>query len=366
MTLQDLLSLPLEEKIGQLFVIGLPGPSLDAPSRSLLDDVKPGGVCLFARNMREARQTRELLDGVQDVLNVPPILCVDQEGGLVDRLRRIITPMPAPASISTVEAAAKLGSIVAEALRVLGFNLNFAPVVDVVSESRAQANNGLFSRTFGASANEVVELAGAFLAGLQDGGCTGCLKHFPGLGASAVDSHEELPVVELTMDEMWETDLVPYRELNQSAHAVMVAHAAYPNVHLQETDQSGKLLPSSLSYAFVTELLRNNLNFDGVVLTDDLEMGAILKNYGIGEACRRAIGAGQDMLAICADPGRIREGYNSILDAVLAGKISETRIDESLGRIAVFKALLQPALPFDESRLNSLSGEIENLKADLK
>ncbi|MEP7212233.1 MAG: glycoside hydrolase family 3 N-terminal domain-containing protein [Acidobacteriota bacterium] len=363
---ESLNSLSLEEKIGQLFVIGLPGPDLDEKTLRLLDDVRPGGVCLFSRNIRDAEQTRALLDGIRGSMSVEPILSIDQEGGLVDRLRRLVSPMPSASDLRTAVDAKRLGEIVAECLRIIGFNVDFAPVVDVANESRSAANNGIFSRTFGGSANEVVELAGAFLSALEAGGCLGCLKHFPGLGASAVDSHEELPIVEVALDELYEIDLFPYRSLINSARSVMVAHAAYPNVALQETDQNGKLLPSSLSYAFVTKLLRDEMGFDGLSVTDDLEMGAILKNYGIGDACRLAVSAGQDILAICADPGRIREGYHAVLSAVKVGEISEARLNKSLDRICEFKSRLSPALDFDTSRLVSLSAEVDQLKESLK
>jgi beta-N-acetylhexosaminidase len=173
-------------------------------------------------------------------------------------------------------------------------------------------------------------------------------------------------LVEVSYDELSGTDLIPYRALLRDAHAVMIAHAAYPNVNLQERDRSGKLLPSSLSYAFVTKLLRDEMGFGGLAITDDLEMGAILKGYGIGEACRLAVHAGQDMLAICADPVRIREGYHSILSSVKRGDMSEARIDQSLVRIEKLKSQLAPALEFDPSRLASLSAEVELLKEELK
>ena len=359
-----LLSLPIEEKIGQLFVIGLPGPAMDEATVGLLDTVRPGGVCLFARNIRKATQTRELNDAIRDSLNVEPIIALDQEGGLVDRLRRVLTPMPAADKIKTADDAIRLAEIIAEAVVVLGFNMDFAPVVDVIDDERSKATNGLHSRAFGRSQQDVTDLAGAFLKKLQDAGCLGCLKHFPGLGASQVDSHEELPLVDISADELREVDLAPYRSLFASggAFAVMVAHAAFPKLDLQETDQSGKLLPSSLSRKIVTNLLRNELGFNGVALTDDLEMGAILKNYGIGEACKMAILAGEDMLAICANPEAVLEGHHAVTEAVLSGEISEERLNQSLERIADLKSRLTPPAEFNASRLEELSAEIAVLK----
>lgn len=355
------------EKIGQLFCIGIPGPYLDDATRSLLDDVKPGSVCLFARNIKERRQTRDLLDGLRDVLPAPPLLSVDQEGGLVDRLRRVMTPMPAADKIRSVEDAAHLGRMIGETLRILGFNMNFAPVVDVIDGGRSHFSNGLHSRAFGKSETEATELAAAFLDAMYNAGIPGCLKHFPGLGASEVDSHKELPQVSIPEDELRSKDLSPYGRLLGSnlASAVMIAHAAYPNTGLQEVDQSGKLLPSSLSPAVISRLLRVELGFEGLVLTDDLEMGAIVENYGIGEACRMAINAGADMLAICASASAITEGHDAISKAVASGEISEDRIERSLARISSYRELLHDPLPFDEVRLDELSNDIAGLNARL-
>lgn len=361
-------SLTLEQKIGQLFFIGIPGPELDAATVDLLNEIQPGGVCLFSRNIRERAQTRDLLDGLRDLLPVEPFLSVDQEGGLVDRLRRIVTPMPAANLISTGAEAEEFGKIVGEILRILGFNMNFAPVVDVINEGRDRFSNGLHSRAFGKSAEQAVELAAAFLTSMQDAGCLGCVKHFPGLGASEVDSHKELPTVSIDEGEFFSTDIYPYRTLLEQnvVKSVMVAHASFPNIRLQELDQNGKLLPSSLSPAIITKLLRGELEYDGLVVTDDMEMGAIVENYGIGDASMMAIHAGADMLAICAGIDSIKEGFATVSQAVRTGEIGEERIDESIVRIASLKTSLKPPLPFAVDRLDSLSNEIAKLSARLK
>lgn len=362
---QNFLSLPIEQKIGQLFFIGLPVTEVDAETKELLWAINPGGICLFARNIRDAEQTRKLIDDVRGILPVEPLVSLDQEGGLVDRLRRILAPMPAANALKNPSEAKTIAEITAETIRILGFNMNFAPVVDVIDEARVNSSNGLYSRAFGKSRGEVVEYAESYLEGLREKGCLGCLKHFPGLGASQADSHEELPNVYLTRDELFDTDLLPYRRLlpTEKIHSVMVAHASFPRFDLQETDNNGKLLPSSLNYNIVTKLLREELNFEGLIVTDDLEMGAIIKNYGIGEACLMAILAGVDMLAICANPESVREGFIAVMDAFKSEKISETRIDESLQRIARIKSLTEPPLPFDTTRLAALSNDISQFNS---
>ena len=364
--LQKIRSLPLEQKIGQLFFIGLPGVELDEETKSLLTEVSAGGVCLFTRNIREAEATRKLLDDLRVFLPIEPILSLDQEGGLVDRLRRILTPMPSASSLKTVENAQKLADITAQILRLLGFNTNFAPVVDVPTKESINTQNGLQSRFLGENLEDVISLSQTYLKALQSKKILGCPKHFPGLGAIVVDSHEELPLVKSSHQYLAENDLVPYRKLLSETYSVMIAHAAFPNLDLQERDVSGKLLPSSLSFNIVTKLLRQEIGFKGLVVTDDLEMGAIVQNYGIGEACKMAFRAGVDMFLICNSSEAVRESFKAISVAVENGEISEKRLDESLQRIAEFKNLIQSPPIFDQNRLAELSKEIEQLNERIK
>lgn len=365
--LEEILSLPIEKRVGQLFFIGLSGTEIVENNRWLLNDVSPGGVCLFGRNVRSAEQTRKLLDETYKNSAVKPFFSLDQEGGLVDRLRRISTPMPAANNLKDSADAETLGETTSEIMQILGFNLNFAPVVDVVDDRRKTFDNGLYSRTFGTNKEQVFEFASSYIDAIQRNGSFACLKHFPGLGASEIDSHENLPIVNISQEELFSIDLFPYRELFQTAQieVVMIAHAAYPHINLQETGSNGKLLPSSLSYNFVTRLLRRELGFEGLVLTDDLEMGAILKNHTIAEACKLAFHAGADMFSICSSEAAVREGYAAVLEAVEAGEISETRINESLRRIAKLKSLLQKPSAFNAERFELLSQTIAKLNKKL-
>ncbi len=366
--LQKIKSLSLKQKIGQLFWIGLPGVELDDEIRELLQEIEPGGICLFTRNIREANQTRKLVSDIREISIIEPLISVDQEGGLVDRFRKIIEPMPAASSLRNANDAKTLSKISAEVLSLLGFNINFAPVVDVLDEERSKAQNGLQSRGLGKSKEEVVEYSTKYLETLQANGILGCIKHFPGLGASKIDAHEDLPSVNVSEDEFYDIDQFPYRELFKTnlVNCVMVAHTAFPNLDLQERDSNGKLLPSSLSFNFISKLLREKLGFNGLVVTDDLEMGAILRNYGIAEACKMAIKAGEDMLLICANTVQMRDGFNAVWEAVKSGEISEERIDKSLKRIASIKSLMKSPSEFNEIRLSELSGEIVEFKLNLK
>jgi beta-N-acetylhexosaminidase len=355
-----------KQKIGQFFFIGLPGAGIDPTARALLEEIAPGGICLFSRNIKTAAQTRALIEAVRAALPAEPFVSLDQEGGLVDRLRRIVTPMPSVKQITAKgdpEPVRRLAAVTAELARLLGFNLNFAPVVDIIDEEREKFVNGLYSRGFGRSKEDVIRLAGLYLETLQAGGCLGTLKHFPGYGATEVDSHEELPQVNLSPEELFENDLVPYELFlkEKDVSFIMVGHAAYPQIDLQEKDASGRFIPSSLSFNFITKLLRERLGFQNLVITDDLEMGAVVKNYGIGEAAKKAFKAGNDLLLICASPSAIREAFEAVGAAVEKGEISHERIEQSLERIARIKSKLSPPLAFDEQRIAALSGEIKNL-----
>lgn len=369
---ETLLALPLEQQIGQLLYVGLPGTELDAETAALLREVHPGGVILFGRNIAAPQQVRDLLDGAREIVKTPLLLGIDQEGGLVDRLRRICTPMPPTRVIrqhGDLAAARALGRITGEMLRVLGFNMNFAPVLEIMTEDRDLLSNGLFSRSFGRSPGEVLGYAMVYIRGLQGTGCVGCAKHFPGIGAGEIDSHEEMPIIRLTHDDLLALDLAPYIELFQRednmVRAVMVSHGGFPEINVRRGLAGGRLEPASLNHHIVTELLRDELEYDGLVVTDDLEMGAIGRHCSIEEAVRRAVHAGEDMVLICAQPELVRRGFDALLRAAHSGEISTERIHASLRRIASYKELTQAPHPFDLSRIAALSQEVAALNQKL-
>src|SRR5215468_6370518 len=348
MTADPLLSLPFEQQIGQFFFIGLPGTDLDDTARAVIDEVKPGGVIIFGRNVAAPEQLRSLLDDVSERLATPPLFGIDQEGGLVDRLRKIFTPMPSARTIrqhGDLAASRALGRITGEVLRMLGFNLNFAPVMSIITEARSKLTNGLYSRSYGRSPGEVLGYTTVYMRGLQGTGCLGCLKHFPGIGAGAVDSHIEMPLVPLSRDDLLAQDLAPYIELFQRAddrvRVVMVSHGGFPNIDIKKGTTGGLVEPASISPTIVSHLLRQELGYQHLVVTDDLEMGAISKHCEIEEAAVKAFDAGEDMLLICATPEIIRRGYRELLAAARDKRISERRIKESLKRIAAAKTLTQ-------------------------
>ena len=252
---------------------------------------------------------------------------------------------------------------------MLGFNINFAPVMSIMTDDRDLLSNGLYSRSFGRSPGEVLGYTMVYLRGLQGAGCLGCAKHFPGIGAGEVDTHEEMAVIHLTHDDLIAQDLAPYIELFQRednmVRAVMVSHGGFPNIDIHRGIAGGRLVPASVNPSIVRDLLRDELGYDGLVVTDDLEMGAIAKHCEIEEASLRAVLAGEDMILVCVRPDLIRRAYHSLLNAARRGELSRGRIQASLRRIAAFKALTKPPHPFDPKRFQELAAEVADLNHKL-
>ena len=369
----QLLSLPFEQQVGQFFFIGLPGTEVDSESRELIEEIKPGGIILFGRNIEAPEQVRKLLDDSRALVPTPMLCGIDQEGGLVDRLREIFPPMPSARALrqhGDLAGVRSLGRITGELLRMLGFNINFAPVMSIITQERSQLTNGLYSRSYGSSPGEVLGYTTVYMRGLQGTGVLGCLKHFPGIGAGTVDSHIEMPLVPLSRDDLLAQDLAPYIELFQRAddrvRVVMVSHGGFPNIDIRKGTTGGLIEPASISPGIVTKLLRQELGYKHLVVTDDLEMGAIAKHCEIEEAAVKAFGAGEDMLLICATPETIRRGYRALLEAAREKRISERRMRASLKRIAATKALAHPPTELLMEKFNKLANEINELNKRLE
>src|SRR5438105_10441380 len=366
------LSLPFEQQIGQFFFIGLPGTTIDSEARDLIEEIKPGGIILFGRNVESPEQTRKLLDDARALVPTPPLCGIDQEGGLVHRLREIFTTMPSARALrqhGDLAGVRTLGRITGELLRMLGFNINFAPVMSIITQERSQLTNGLYSRSYGSSPGEVLGYTTVYMRGLQGTGCLGCLKHFPGIGAGAVDSHIEMPLVPLSRDDLLAQDLAPYLELFQRAddrvRVVMISHGGFPNIDIKRGTTGGLIEPASISPRIVSTLLRQELGYKHMVVTDDLEMGAIAKHCEIEDAVVRAFMAVEDMLLICATPETIRRGYRALLAAARDGRVNEKRISASLKRIGATRALTRPLPPLDMEKYKVRGEQITEMNQTL-
>jgi beta-N-acetylhexosaminidase len=354
----------IEHRIGQLLIIGLPGTQVDQATRELLQTIQPGGVLLEKQNIESAEQLVELTSSVRSLSQVPPLIAIDQEGGRVDRLKNILAPLPSADMLCArgdAGTASQMGELTADALRSLGFNINFAPVLDIPEDPAAE--NGIQGRYLGHTPGEVIGLASAYLEGLQRNGVMGVGKHFPGLGGTTVDSHQTLPQVTLSRDEMKRRDLLPYIEMftkiNSRLVAVMVAHAHY-------TVYDATALPGSISKNIVNGLLRDELGFKGLSITDDLCMGAITSTHPLGEAAVMAIEAGNDMALVCGTPEQATEAWQTMVDAAKKGRITKTHINRSFDHIARIKSMVSPPHPLHETTIERLRDQIAELNQALQ
>jgi beta-N-acetylhexosaminidase len=320
-----------QEKIGQLFMVGFLGTSVTPDLASFFKKYKPGGVILFSRNLESVEQMVDLTNNLQACSPHSPLLIsIDQEGGRVSRLPKGFTIFP-PCNLlgrcnSTALAYAAAATIAKE-LRAVGVNMNMAPVLDVNSNPD---NPVIGDRAFGTTPDVVCELGLATAAGLQDNKVVACGKHFPGHGDTSVDSHKELPVVEASRERLEAIEFPPFRRaVALGVVSMMTAHVLY-----QALDPE---LPATLSPTIITNLLRQELRYDGVVLTDDLEMHAIIDHYGVEDAAVRAVLAGCDVLLICKDRDREIAAFEAVEQAMEAGTISMERLNISVARIARLK-----------------------------
>jgi beta-N-acetylhexosaminidase len=300
----------LRQAAGSLLVVGLGTTELTGLERAWLKLVRPAGVILFRRNIADARQTRALLAEATALCAPNSFRCVDMEGGTVDRLRDALAPMPSAQSVA--EAARRTGKrgivrehgeLIARGVKAFGFNTTLAPVLDLAERDSAEV---MGTRAAGSTEEEVIDYARDFLAGLAAQGVVGCGKHFPGLGGGTRDSHRETPEIRRCASELWRKDLAPYRALRDELPMIMVNHAAYP-------DTPGKVRPASVSPYWITKVLRKRLGYKGIIFSDDMEMGGILKFIPIEEAAIAAIRAGMDVLEICQSPELILRAYEALI-----------------------------------------------------
>ncbi len=317
------------EEIGQLLVIGFDGTEMTPRLSSLLTRVQPAGVILFARNIKNPQQTWRLLRECQKVVATPLFTCVDLEGGDVDRFREVLGPTPSAAEVFATgdrRLFRKHGEFIGENCRALGFNVDFAPVIDLAFEA---SRSVMKTRAVSADPVEVATYAREFLTGLGSSKVLGCGKHFPGLGEGTLDSHHELPVIEKSLKSLWAEDLVPYRTLRRQLPMVMVSHAAYPQVTRDRT-------PASLSKMWITDILRRRIGYRNLIVSDDLEMGGVLSAAPIGEAAVEFVRAGGDLCLVCHREDYIDKAHEALIKAGEGSRFAR-RAAESVRRVLAFK-----------------------------
>ena len=339
--------------LGQLLMSGVPGPELDAETAATFRRVQPGAFILFGRNIQTPAQLRKLIDDLRAISDVEPIITIDQEGGRVSRLKLIGNEPPNANQLRDKGDEALIrrhGEITAKLLRVFGFNLDLCPVLDISFDD--DADNSLRGRCYGNDVAQVNRNAGAFNDALRAGGILSCGKHFPGYSRAPIDAHHELPTIALTRAELDAHELAVFRHFATGAGTVdsmMIGHAFYPS--LEETRT-----PSSLSRRVITDLLRGELGFRGLVMTDDLDMGAILNHYGLEETIRLAITAGNDIAMICHRVNVVEEALGHL------AKVPRADLDRALANVAEFKSKLAPADPFSEEEFRRRDALVYDLR----
>src|SRR5437879_5769445 len=258
------------ENVGQLLIIGFDGAEMSPRLAELLTRVQPAGVILFARNIVNAQQTHKLLKDCQALVGEPLFTCVDLEGGKVDRFRNVTGPAPSAADVFSTgdrKLFRKHGAVIGKICSALGFNVDFAPVLDLAFPASRPV---MSSRAFSTDPKAVVRYAREFMAGLRSAGVIGAGKHFPGLGEGDLDSHHDLPVIERSLKKLWEEDLIPYWLMMRELTTVLVNNQTYPSVTRAD-------LPASLSKKWITDILRRRIGYRGLIASDDLEMGGVRK-----------------------------------------------------------------------------------------
>jgi beta-N-acetylhexosaminidase len=326
----------LDLRIASLFMAGMPGPELDGATEALIRNHCLGGVILFARNIENPIQLASLCHNLQETAmkhhGIPLFLAVDQEGGRVARLKEPFTLFPGNSAIgndpSPVDRANEFGITTAKEMTLVGLNMNMAPVVDV---RRGEPERHLDGRIFSDDPEKVALLGKTVVKSLQENGVMAVAKHFPGLGRTTVDPHHHLPTIEANMGEIEEINLPPFRAaIKQGVSAVMTSHAIYSAL------DPG--YPGTLSNRIVTGLLREKLGFEGLIITDDLEMGAIKKGWGVAKGAVAAFEAGSDLLLICEDQEEVIAGMKALKDSLLRGDVPLERLHQSGRRITGAKA----------------------------
>ena len=318
------------DKVGQLMMIGIHGKTLNDDAKFMLNEYRVGGIILFDRNMESKEQVKSLITDINKTGKsaglTPLFIGIDQEGGAVARMEDQLIKVPPAEEVSkgSVEQAASLAKQVGTELKDLGFNINFAPVADL----------GLtYGRSYSTNPDEVVRYAGAVGKAYDEAGLWYSYKHFPGIGKTDVDLHADTSIVPVSKETLLSEDTKVFVDLikqsKPNTYAIMVSHAMYPQIDADH--------PSSLSKAIITDWLRKDMGYNGVVVTDDMDMGALAKHYTFGDMAVQSILAGSDILLVCHEYEHMQEAYNGLMKAVKDGRISKERLDGSVKRILLMK-----------------------------
>lgn len=351
----------LRQQVGQLIIAGVEGADPSSLERAWLKLIRPGGIILFRRNIEQPAQLAALFRTASEIAAAPLFRCIDLEGGLVDRLRDLIAPMPSPAAVFASGKPSNFirhGRLIAREAKLLGFNTVLAPVLDLALPSSAAV---MKSRVVSANPADVTAYASAFLDGLSAEKILGCGKHFPGLGGGTLDSHHATPLIARTWKQLWTEDLGPCRALSSKLPIVMVSHAAYPKI-------KGRT-PASISPFWISTILKNRIRFRGLILSDDMEMGGILTHCSIEDASIKAVLAGTDLIEICRDPSLIVRAYEALLSEAERSPAFSRRVKSSSLRVMQFKERFltaQPPRTSSPAQIAKLRAEVQQFAGALR
>ena len=336
----------------ECLILGLQGLELTAEESALLKDIQPAGYILFSRNLESPQQIRELTDSLRALHLTTPFISIDQEGGRVWRTREFSAAPPDAATLNRKANAKQIawfGALTGQLLELLGINLNFAPVLDL--DHFPDKNNGLRGRCWGADSQTVINNAGVFNRWMRKQGVLSCGKHFPTNGLALADPHHELPVADISLEDLLKEDLLPYTALMPELDAIMACHLNFP--------QLDEEFPASLSPRILTRLLRDQLGYEGLILTDDLDMGAIVNHYGRGNDLRLAMEAGADIPMVCHQMDTLSEALKELK------KLPPGRLDDSLRRIERVREKIKPPPIFTKDRWTEINEKLTDLTRDI-
>lgn len=340
------------KNLGQLLLIGVPGVTIESDFADYIRRVQPGGFILFGRNIQTPQQLRSLIDRLRELSEIEPIITIDQEGGRVSRLKLLGNEPPNARQLresGDPELIRRHGKLTGELLRLFGFNLDLCPVLDIAFDD--EADNSLRGRCYGTTAEQVVSLAAVFNDALRATGVLSCGKHFPGYSSAVGDPHYDLSVLSRPRSELEAHELKVFRHFIPTLDSMMIGHIAF-----QELDPSG--LPASLSPAVITKLLREEMGFQGLIMTDDLDMGAILHHYGFEEMLRLGLAAGNDLLMICHRTELAEDALHHL------ATLPQEQLERALANMIRFKARLAVPTSFSEAAFKDLDHEVWRLRVD--
>jgi beta-N-acetylhexosaminidase len=329
----------LSRAVGQLLVGGFPGFEIHEEFAALVREGRAGGVVLFERNIESLEQAANLVTRLTQLTHTPRLwVAIDQEGGRVQRLRAPFPELPPMRALGETKKktfAQRAGHLLGQSLSMFGIDQDYAPVLDVDSNPD---NPLIGDRSFSRDPSVVARLGAAFIDGLQSTRVAACGKHFPGHGDTSEDSHHQLPSLPHDRARLDEIELVPFRAaVRTDVASIMTAHVMFPALDADH--------PATLSEQVIKTLLRDELGFDGVIITDDLEMKAIADHYSIEEAAVRAIRAGCDQLLICHQPSLVERAHRAIMDAVQKGTLARSQVLEAADRVRRMRAGFTPIAP---------------------